>query len=225
MSGKLTAMLAAGGTVFGPIGTAIGGVLGAAGDAMSSWWTMRQETKKAAHDNQIALATAKTQAMIRAFERGQAYDFAWEKTSIDNSGWKDEFVTVAYSIPALLAMFPDTRSWAAEWFTAMGAAPEWYLLSLGGIIASSLGIRGLSGIVDKAKGAPLGGKLGTAVTVAGVCADTFGSIKDRVFGQKEESASADVPSVCPMCKEEWTVSDSGEKFCSICGLQAKDLNK
>lgn len=224
MSGKLTAMLAAGGTVFGPVGTAIGGVLGAAGDAVSSWWTMRQETKKTAHENKLALATAKTHAMITAFEKGQAYDFAWEKTSIDNSGWKDEFVTVAYSIPALLAMFPDTRSWATEWFTVMGGAPEWYMYSLAGLIASALGVRGISSAIDKAKGAPLGGKLRTAATIAGVCADTFGSIKDRVLGA-DKAESADVPSVCPMCKEVWTESSTGEKFCSICGLQAKDLNK
>lgn len=59
---------------------------------------------------------------------------------IDNAGWKDEYVVLVWSAPALMAFVPGMQEYAAAGFQNLKEAPEWYLTGWVGI---SLAIYGL----------------------------------------------------------------------------------
>ena len=76
------------------------------------------------------------------------WDIAAMKAT-ENS-WKDEWITVLFSVPLILAFCGDWgREIVQEGFTALQAMPEWYQYSLGLIVAASLGMRGATKMFGK----------------------------------------------------------------------------
>jgi hypothetical protein len=71
------------------------------------------------------------------------WDLAAMKAT-DNS-LKDEWITLLFSIPLILAFCGD---WGNEivqdGFAALSNMPDWYQYSLGGIVSASIGMRGVS---------------------------------------------------------------------------------
>ena len=68
----------------------------------------------------------------------------WERIMAQGSqsSWKDEWLTILFSIPLVLVFFGDTgRNIVADGFTALETMPEWYQYTLGVIVAASFGVR------------------------------------------------------------------------------------
>ncbi len=59
---------------------------------------------------------------------------------VDGAGYKDEFVLLIWSIPAILAFVPGMQAHVAQGFENLSRAPEWYLI---GWVSISLAIYGL----------------------------------------------------------------------------------
>jgi len=57
------------------------------------------------------------------------------------SSWKDEWLTILFSIPLILAFIPGMEEVVANGFLQLQAMPEWYQYSLGVIVAASFGVR------------------------------------------------------------------------------------
>ncbi|MCK5387600.1 MAG: hypothetical protein KAJ39_10445, partial [Gammaproteobacteria bacterium] len=57
-------------------------------------WQKRKAVKL---EGDIAITKAKTEANIDKIKTGQSADIAWEVTSLDQSGWKDEYWTIVLS--------------------------------------------------------------------------------------------------------------------------------
>ncbi|MFZ9069141.1 MAG: hypothetical protein ACO23R_17360, partial [bacterium] len=67
----------------------------------------------------------------------------WDLEAIKGSqnSWKDEWLTILFSIPMILAFVPGMEGVVQRGFEQLAAMPEWYQYSLGVIIAASFGIR------------------------------------------------------------------------------------
>lgn len=96
-----------------------------------------------------AKAEAEAKVLINASE--QTGD--WEKVMAQNSAssWKDEWLTLLFSIPMILAFFPSMIPHVEAGFKALESMPEWYQYTLSVIVAASFGVRSAVGFM-KVKG-------------------------------------------------------------------------
>lgn len=112
-------------------------------------WQKRKTVKLA---GDIKIAEAKTNAHIKKIETGQAADIAWEKTSIENSSWKDEFWTIILSIPMILCFIPGFEGYVVMGFAALENVPDWYQYAVGIAISSAFGVRKFADFMKLKKG-------------------------------------------------------------------------
>lgn len=112
-------------------------------------WQKRAQTKL---DADIAIAQAKANANIKAMETAQQGDIAWENTSINNSGWKDEWFTIVLSIPAILCFVPGLAKYVQQGFAALVGTPEWYQWAFLVAVASSFGYKKIADFMALKKG-------------------------------------------------------------------------
>jgi hypothetical protein len=73
-------------------------------------------------------------------------DANWENIHANNAAnsWKDEWFTILFSIPCVLAFFPSMVPIVMQGFSALDAMPDWYKGFLGAAVAASFGLRGLA---------------------------------------------------------------------------------
>lgn len=75
----------------------------------------------------------------------------WESIMATNSGtsWKDEWLTILFSIPMILCFFPQTVEHVHAGFQALEEMPDWYQYTLSVIVAASFGVRAAVGFMGK----------------------------------------------------------------------------
>jgi hypothetical protein len=119
------------------------GLLGVAGEAVTGFI----DTKKAKAKQKLV----KIQAETSLIEKQIAGEIAWDVTAQKNSGdsWKDEYLTILFSIPLLLCFLPFTVEYVERGFQALALTPEWYKYTLGVIVSASFGIKGASKMFGK----------------------------------------------------------------------------
>ena len=73
-------------------------------------------------------------------------DSNWENIQAGNSGssWKDEWFTLLFSIPCILAFYEPAVPVVMQGFSVLEGMPEWYKAFLGAAVAASFGLRGLA---------------------------------------------------------------------------------
>ena len=103
---------------------------------------LNAKTQKQAADAKLKLTEAEAKAKIMLSKETSVAD--WERIMAQGSqsSWKDEWLTILFSIPLVLVFFGDTgRTIVADGFTALETMPEWYQYTLGVIVAASFGVR------------------------------------------------------------------------------------
>jgi len=98
----------------------------------------KAETKAAETRAKVAKAEAEVMKVAATHEAG------WEKIMAQGSqnSWKDEWLTILFSVPLVLAFCGDwERTIVAEGFAALETMPEFYSYTLGVIVAASFGVR------------------------------------------------------------------------------------
>ena len=76
----------------------------------------------------------------------------WDLAAIQatQNSWKDEWITLLFSIPLILAFCGDWGNGIVQaGFLALETMPTWYQYSLGGIVSASIGIRSVSKFFGK----------------------------------------------------------------------------
>jgi len=70
----------------------------------------------------------------------------WDNIQASNSGssWKDEWFTLLFSVPLVMAFVPEAVPVVQEGFRVLEGMPEFYKAFLGAAVAASFGIRALS---------------------------------------------------------------------------------
>lgn len=65
----------------------------------------------------------------------------WDNAAMRASqfSWKDEFITIIWFTPLIVAWFDQERAMA--WIEFVSALPQWYQFGMFGIIAASFGLR------------------------------------------------------------------------------------
>jgi hypothetical protein len=86
-----------------------------------------------------------TEAEIKKKQLTGEIDWDLEAIRATQNSWRDEWITLLFSIPMILAFCGDWgRKIVDDGFAALANMPDWYQVSLGAVVASSLGIRAVS---------------------------------------------------------------------------------
>lgn len=126
-----------------------GNVFGLIGDHFDA----KRKRKQSKLDSELALAQIKiahTQGMATA---KQDHEINWDIIQAEGAknSWKDEYLTIILSIPAILCFVPGMQDHVYNGFTALQQAPEWYLLAFGTMVAASFGMRNIVPHFKKAR--------------------------------------------------------------------------
>lgn len=76
---------------------------------------------------------------------------SWDEIHAQNSAnsWKDEWFTILFSIPLILAFIPSAVPFVAEGFRVLDTMPDWYKHGLAVLVAASVGYQKLAGLFGK----------------------------------------------------------------------------
>ena len=117
-------------------------------DMVKGW----QQRKTVKLEGDLAISKAKTDANIKKIATGQIADIAWEKTSLEQSGWKDEYWTIVLSIPMIMCFIPGLVTYVERGFMALQQTPLWYRYVVGLAIGSAFGVKSVTNFMTLKKG-------------------------------------------------------------------------
>jgi len=75
----------------------------------------------------------------------------WDEIHAKNSGesWKDEWFTLLFSIPLVLAFIPSAVPYVEKGFIVLELMPDWYKQALAVLVAASVGYQKLTQLFTK----------------------------------------------------------------------------
>ena len=75
----------------------------------------------------------------------------WDEIHAKNSGesWKDEWFTLLFSIPLVLAFIPSAVPFVEQGFRVLDMMPDWYKQALAVLVAASVGYQKLTQLFTK----------------------------------------------------------------------------
>tara|TARA_B110000037_G_scaffold48271_1_gene59133 strand:+ start:78 stop:449 length:372 start_codon:yes stop_codon:yes gene_type:complete len=75
----------------------------------------------------------------------------WDEIHAKNSGesWKDEWFTLLFSIPLVLAFIPSAVPYVEQGFRVLDMMPDWYKQALAVLVAASVGYQKLTQLFTK----------------------------------------------------------------------------
>ena len=115
-------------------------ILGPVGSIASTWLEGRNEKIKA--NTKVKVARAEAEASV--MEKKATGEIDWDLKMADASAhsWKDEWLTIIFSIPLILSFCGDWgRQIVSDGFMALETMPTYYQYTLGTIVAASFGTR------------------------------------------------------------------------------------
>tara|TARA_B100000212_G_scaffold176344_1_gene132722 strand:+ start:370 stop:756 length:387 start_codon:yes stop_codon:yes gene_type:complete len=118
----------------------IGQLIGPIANIAGGWLQGKADVKAA--EAKLKLTEAEAKAKIMLSKETSIAD--WERIMAQGSqnSWKDEWLTILFSIPLILVFLGDTgRQVVADGFAALEMMPDWYQYTLGVIVAASFGVR------------------------------------------------------------------------------------
>ena len=114
-------------------------LIGPIADLAGTWMAGKVEEKKAQAKTRVAKAEAEAIVMQKKATGEIDWDLEMAKGSANS--WKDEWLTILFSIPLILAFIPGMEDVVKNGFAQLEAMPEWYQYSVGVIVAASFGVR------------------------------------------------------------------------------------
>ena len=118
-------------------------LLGVAGDVVKGVVA----SKKAKAEQKLTKIKAETELLNKQISGEVEWDIQAIKQA--EGSWKDEYLTILFSIPLLLCFIPFTVEYVERGFTALQQTPDWYKYTLGVIVSASFGIKGASKFFKK----------------------------------------------------------------------------
>ena len=94
---------------------------------------------------------AKAEAEAQVLVQSSKSIADWESLQARNAGqsWKDEWLTLLFSIPLVLAFFPSAVPYVKAGFEVLNDMPEWYQIAVSVIVSASFGVRSVIGFMNK----------------------------------------------------------------------------
>lgn len=115
-------------------------LIGPLTELAGGWLKGKADAQAAAANLKLVEAEAKATIMKSA----ATSEADWEKLMAQGSqnSWKDEWLTILFSIPLILSFCGEWgRKIVEDGFAALQGMPEWYQYTVGVIVAASFGIR------------------------------------------------------------------------------------
>ena len=123
-------------------------LIGPIAELAGTWLKGSVETSKAKTDAKVA--HAKAEAIVMQKKATGEIDWDLKMADASASSWKDEWLTVIFSVPLVLSFCGDWgRTIVADGFAALSTMPDWYQYTLGVIVAASFGVRSASKFFGK----------------------------------------------------------------------------
>ena len=110
-------------------------LIGPISELAGTWLSGKVEAKAAENRVKLAKANAEAQIMLSA----ATSEAEWEKVMAQGSqnSWKDEWLTILFSIPLILSFCGEWgRKIVEDGFAALQGMPEWYQYTVGVIAAT-----------------------------------------------------------------------------------------
>ena len=101
--------------------------------------------------NKKIAAKAEAEAIVMVKAAESTAD--WERIQAANSGnsLKDEWLTLLFSIPLIMAFIPGSVDYVYAGFAVLENMPQWYQYTLSVIVAASFGVRSAIGFIKAKK--------------------------------------------------------------------------
>ena len=115
-------------------------LIGPIAELAGGWLKGKASAQAAAANLKLVEAEAKATIMKSA----ATSEAEWERVMAEGSrdSWKDEWLTLLFSVPLILAFFGDWgRVIVEQGFLALEVMPSWYQYTLGVIVSASFGVR------------------------------------------------------------------------------------
>jgi len=114
-------------------------LIGPVANLAGTWLQGKAEEKKAITGAKVAKAKAEATIM----EKKATGEIDWDLKMADASAssWKDEWLTILFSVPLVLAFCGEWGREIVSGFTALDTMPEYYRYTLGIIVSASFGTR------------------------------------------------------------------------------------
>ena len=125
----------------------IGPIIRAVSSICGSWMENKlQETKARSR-----VKVAKAEAEAEVHKKVATGEIDWEKTMASASGdsWKDEYLVLVLTIPAILVFIPGMEDIVQRGFVVLDSLPDWYQNALMIAISASFGIKGFTKFLRK----------------------------------------------------------------------------
>ena len=117
----------------------LGSALSLVGDLAGNWMKGKVDKQKAESD--VKVAKAKAEAVVYQKQATGEIDWDLESMKGSQSSWKDEWLTIIFSIPLVMCFIPGMEEIVQNGFARLNELPEWYQYTLGVIVAASFGVR------------------------------------------------------------------------------------
>ena len=104
-------------------------------------------------DGKVSKSKARAQAEATVIVKQAESAADWEAAQARNSAtsWKDEWLTVLFSIPLVMCFIPGAVPYVRAGFEVLGEMPQFYQYTLSVIVAASFGVRSVIGVMNKRK--------------------------------------------------------------------------
>jgi hypothetical protein len=115
-------------------------IIGPIAELAGGWLKGRVDSQASAANLKLVEAEAKATIMKSA----ATSEADWERLMAQGSqnSWKDEWLTILFSIPLILSFCGEWgRKVVEDGFIALQGMPEWYQYTVGVIVAASFGVR------------------------------------------------------------------------------------
>jgi hypothetical protein len=123
-------------------------LIGPIAELAGTWLKGSVETSKAKTEAKVA--HAKAEAVVMQKKATGEIDWDLKMADASASSWKDEWLTIIFSVPLVLSFCGDWgRQIVDDGFAALTNMPDWYQYTLGVIVAASFGVRSASKFFGK----------------------------------------------------------------------------
>lgn len=103
---------------------------------LSDAYKSRQDRKAKEKEVDNALQEKKLEAMQRA----ESAEIALSIAQVNSAGWKDDWFTLLFSVPFVMAFIPLLQEVAREGLLIIEGYPTWLKAYLGSAVAASFGL-------------------------------------------------------------------------------------
>lgn len=124
---------------------------GAVAGPIVEYFNKKQELASLERQQEVEFKKAVHLARLENIKQGKINEAEWNLTSIRNSSWKDEWLTIILSIPLVCVFIPPLVDPMMQGFAALEATPEWYRIAVGIMVASAFGYQKMIDYMNRRK--------------------------------------------------------------------------